>query len=126
MKILVVIFNIILFLFTLFVLATDGFPKQVGYILATLLVLLTPILSLAVIFLNRAGNGGVSSITNILKIAAIICNIALIGYTCWAMMLPHPEEGGYIPFIIISLLTPILNLVMFLFFVAPNQKTNPT
>jgi hypothetical protein len=144
MKILAVIFNIIFFLFTLFVLATDGFPKQVGYLLVTLFVLLTPILSLIVILHigeNHSRMGlptednslkEISKIDNkynrttILRIIAILLNILLLGYVCWAIFQPHPAEEGYIPYVILVLLTPILNLLVFYLLFYRNQKTSST
>ncbi len=49
----------------------------------------------------------------IMKIVAIICNIVLLGFVCWAIVdqYPHPEEDGVIPFAVLTVMTPILTLV---------------
>ena len=57
MKIVALICNIVLFGFTCLVLVTDGPPKEAGYIIVTLLSVLTPILSLVVLFRIGASDG---------------------------------------------------------------------
>jgi hypothetical protein len=49
-----------------------------------------------------------------MKIVALICNIILFGFVCWALLrtYPHPEEGGFLEYALLSVLTPILNLVV--------------
>jgi hypothetical protein len=90
MKIVAVICNIVLFVFHCFVLSTDGFPKEVSYIIFNLWSLLTMIISVVVIL--RFGT------SNIMRIVAIICNIVFFGFVCWALIdqYPHPKESGVI------------------------------
>jgi len=129
MKLITVFFNIALLVFTCFVLITDGVSNEAGYILLALLLLLVPIFNLIVIFNSKADNGWLgfrlkkeaaaaqmktddtTSRWSILKIIAIICNIALLGFSLWAFMIqyPHPEESGLILFTVIVFLTPILS-----------------
>ena len=132
MKFLAGLLNTCLFLFTLIVIATDGLPKQIGYLLLTLLVVVTPILSLVIIFLKRVSDAP-SSITNetnpltkldkiagsrnrkkVVNALAVLLNLALLVYVCWALFQPHPAEEGYIPYVILVMLTPIVNLFIFL------------
>ncbi|OFV81642.1 MAG: hypothetical protein A2Y78_12480 [Acidobacteria bacterium RBG_13_68_16] len=131
MKIAAAICNIVWFLFTCLVLVTDGPPQGAFYIVVTLLVLLTPLLTLVVIFRSGAGDGwlglymkrkaveeqrkidDLSSMGTIMKIVAIICNLALLGFVFWALVSqpPHPAEEGYIPFVLVSVVTPIVSVV---------------
>ena len=106
MKTVAVILNVVLLVFTCFVLATDGLPKEVTYIVFTIWTFLTLILNAAVI-----SRGGISLVT---RIAAIVFNIVLLGFICWSLVdqYPHPKEAGFIPFVILSLLTPVLNLLV--------------
>jgi hypothetical protein len=132
MRIVAAICNVIWFGFTCLVLVTDGFPKEAGYILVSLLHLLTPLLTLVVIFRSGTSDGWLglrmkreafqeqrkidnpSSMNTTMKIVAIICNIALLGFLCWALVSqpPHPEEEGFVAFVVVSVLTPILSVVV--------------
>jgi hypothetical protein len=123
MKVLVIIFNIVLFLFTFFVLVTDGLPVQVRYMFATMWVVLTPVITIMVIYLSRSKYSGIYFKTNSLKVLAVVFNIALIVYAAWGIFQTHPAEVGYIPYLVLVSLTPILNLITIFFFISPNQKT---
>jgi hypothetical protein len=131
MKIVAVICNIVLFAFTCLVLVTDGPPKGASYILFTLWLLLTLILNSVVISRSGASDGwlglhmnrktlegkkidDLSSTSIVMRVVAIICNIILLGFTCWAFVdqYPHPEEDGVITFAVLMVLTPILSLVV--------------
>ena len=132
MKIVAVICNIVLFAFTCLVLVTDGPPKGASYILFTLWLLLTLILSSVVISRSGARDSwlglqmkrkaleeqekavDLSSTSTVMSVVAIICNIILLGFTCWAFVdqYPHPEEDGVIAFAVLMVLTPILSLVV--------------
>jgi len=135
MKLLTVVFNIVLVVFTCLVLITDGLSKEVGYILLTLLLLFVPIFNLIIIFNSRANNDWLdfhlkrkaaegrmktddTSIRRpVLKIIAIICNIVLLGFSVWAFasQYPHPKESGFILFAVIVFITPVLSLVTLAF-----------
>jgi len=132
MKTLTVLCNIVLFGFTCFVLVTDGTPKEASYIVFTLLVVLIPILNVVVLFRSRADDGwvgphmkekaletqpktdAISSRSTAIERVAVICNIILLGFACWAFVdqYPHPEEDGVIAFAVLMVLTPILSLVV--------------
>lgn len=132
MKIMVIIFNIVLFGFTCLVTLTDGPPREAGYIVFSLLLVLVPILN--VVMISRSGTSGgwlgfhlkqkasaeqrkmdnTSSISTVMKIVAIICNIVLLGFACWAIIdqYPHPREAGVIEFGLLVILTPIISAVV--------------
>jgi len=113
MTIVAVVCNVVLFLFTCFVLWTDGPAKGGGNVILALLLLLVPILSSAVILRGGARDGWMGSHG---KTVAAIGNIALLGFVIWAVAstYPHPEEPGVIPFTVICVLTPILTLLVVL------------
>ncbi len=104
MKIAAVICNVILFGFTCFVLVTDGPPQGAAYVVLTLLVLLVPIFSTVVLLC--------SSRNAFLRVTAVIGNVALLGFSCWAIVsqYPHPEEEGVVAYMVLLVLTPILSV----------------
>ena len=108
MKIIAIICNLVLVGFTCFVIATDGFPREATHVVRALLVLLIPILSLLVISWSSVGTA--------MKIAAVICNAVLIGFVFWALVeqYPHPKESGFIAYVVLLMLTPILNVAALL------------
>ena len=132
MKISAIICNIILFLFTSLVLVTDGPPTETIYIVFTLWTFLTLILNTVVISRIGVGDGWLglnkkekvleeqkktdepSYKVTFLRIVAIICNIVFLGFHCWAFVdqYPHPEEDGFIAFVVLMVLTSILSLVV--------------
>ena len=97
------------------VLETDGLPTETGYIVFTLWALLTMVLSVVVIARFRAGEG-LSSMRGKMRIAVIMCNIVLLGFICWALIdqYPHPEEDGFITYVILMMATPILSITVLL------------
>ncbi len=100
--------NIILFFFTCFVLLTDGFPGEAAYIFFTVWILLTLILSSYVM------SRDLSSLSAVLKLVAIISNIVFLAFVFWALadQPAHPEEYGFITFVVLMVLTPVLNLIV--------------
>ena len=60
MKTLTLLCNIVLFGFTSVVVATDGPPQEMPYIIFTLFLLLVPIFNVFVIVRSGAGNGWLS------------------------------------------------------------------
>ena len=130
MKILAIVCNVVMFAFTCMVLATDGVSGEAVYIVFTVWALMTPILSAAVIsrigvndgrldlLLKRnAGERPVKSDNALsmrtkMRIAAVICNIIHIGFIGWALadQYPHPNEEGFVAYVVLTVLTPILSL----------------
>ena len=108
MKTLVILCNIVMFCFTCMVLVTDGMAKEAAYIVFTLLLLLIPLLTVFVF----AGGGGASS--RALQRAALIGNVVLLAAICWAFadQYPHPQEEGFVAYMVVIVLTPILSAVV--------------
>ncbi len=115
MKILAALCNVAWFLFTCLVLLTDGFPTRIGYILATLLTLLVPLVTLAALFPRRAGNRPTTGAAAA-RGAAIAGNVALLAYLMWVLLFlpPHPAEEGYVPYVVLAVLTPVVSLIALL------------
>jgi hypothetical protein len=109
MKTIAVFCNIVLFLFTCFVLLTDGLPTQIIYTIFTIWALFTMIFSAVVI--AQTGTVSPSRIKTI-EIFAIICNIIFLIFVIWAFIdqYPHPAETGFIEFSILMILTPLISL----------------
>jgi hypothetical protein len=130
MKIVAVICNVVLFAFTCMVLLTDGLPTQAAYIVFTVWLLLTLIVNVVVISRIGANDGrlwlqmprttaseqgeagGRRSTSAFVRVAVALCNVVLLGFTGWAFVdqYPHPEEDGFVAFIVLMVLTPILSL----------------
>lgn len=104
MKIAAIACNIVLFVFTCIVMATDGPGKGTGYLIFGLLLLAVPVLSSVV--LAR------SSMSLAMKIAAGLFNLLLLGFAGWALVAgyPHPKEEGVVAFTVLVMLTPVISL----------------
>ncbi len=113
MRIAAVICNVILFGFTCVVLRVDGLPNTAVYSIYTLWLLLTLLLSAAVI---SHGARASESTGATMRTVAIACNIVLLAFTCWAYVdqYPHPEEEGFLAFTVLMAVTPILSVVTLL------------
>ncbi len=134
MKVMAVICNVALFGFTCLVTLTDGPATETSYILFSLLLFLIPILNVVVIPGGGAHRGWLglpskeelaeergksaepSSISAAIQIVAVICNIVLLGFACWAIIdqYPHPREAGLLEFELLVILTPIVSSVVIL------------
>ena len=116
MKVLTVLCNLVLFVFTCLVLATDPAPTGPAYIVFTLLLLLIPLLTVFALARSRAGTDASSVQANgrgrtAMERAAGLSNVVLLGFVCWAIIdqYPHPEEDGVVAFTVLAVLTPILS-----------------
>jgi hypothetical protein len=114
MKVLTLVINIVLSLFTCFVLATDGLPNQPIYIIFALWMIFTLILNITVLSLKEVSNN--------LKLGAIVFNIIFTGIIAWSLVdqYPHPEESGFIEYVVLTLLNPVFTIVAFI----RKKKTN--
>ena len=90
MKSLAVLCNVLLFAFTCLVLATDGGPTKAVYVIFTLVLLMTPIVTVLVLARRAAGDG--------IRRAAAACNVLLLAFVCWAFVdqYPHRSDPGLI------------------------------
>lgn len=97
-----VVMNLLLVGFTAAVVATDGAPTQPVYIVLTLSLLLIPLLNAVVLAsshfvqLRRVLAGG---------------NLLLVAFVGWAIVdqYPHPDEEGFIAFVIVTIAVPLLS-----------------
>lgn len=121
MKILTIVLNLALFLFTGFVLMTDGTSEESLYILFSFLLVIIPLLNVYLLLKTGIGHGanekaGVQkiSIGRGLYTGAMIGNLLLLGFAIRAMIdqYPHPQETGFIEYASLVLLSPILSMVM--------------
>ncbi len=108
MKVAAVVCNVVLFLFTCMVLVTDGMAKDAIYVVFTFLLLLMPVVNVAVL-LRGAGAAW-------LRPGAVIGNILLVASTVLAIVdqYPHPNEEGFVAYLVVLLLTPILSALVLL------------
>ncbi len=119
MKTLAIALNALLLLFTSFVLATDGPPSKLLSWLITLWGLLTLALSIAAIARIREGDAklrfaGLSSRNVLLRAASAVMNLVSLGFVCWALVdqYPHPNEVGFLEFVILTVVTHALNIIV--------------
>lgn len=130
MRLVALICNILLFGFMCLVLITDGFPREIVYIVFTLLTPLILILNALVIFRSGMSHGWLGfqmkkrtleelmkidqlfSTNAVIKIITIISNFILLGVSCWAFVsqYPHPKEEGFIVFTLLVFLTPVISI----------------
>ncbi len=115
-----VVCNVLLVAFTCFVLATDGVAREVPYIVFGFLLLAVPTLS-AALLVQRAlrpteSTPGVSPAMRRARQVGVLCNVWLLGTACWAIydQYPHPDEPGFLAYVAVVLLAPILSIVALL------------
>ncbi len=130
MKALTIICNLSLFGFTLFLMVTEGSQDKIFYIIFSIILLITPLISTLVIVQDRktaepqlknenTGNHerGLEILTSgsIPDISATILNLIMLGTSIWALtdQYPHPAETGYYIYAGLVLLTPVLNIMIF-------------
>ena len=108
MNTLTVLCNVVFVLFTCLVLADDGFPTAPAYIVFTLLMLLVPAFTVLAIARSGAATG------TAMKRVAGVANIVLLACIGLAIVdqYPHPAEPGFVPYVVLALLTPILSLAV--------------
>ncbi|HVN33073.1 MAG TPA: hypothetical protein VMT45_13915 [Thermoanaerobaculaceae bacterium] len=127
MKTVAVVCNAVLFAFTCSVLATDGMPTETIYKLFSLLLLLVPLLSFLAILHSGMSDGWLgarmptrthvepSSGIALFRWATAALNLVLLANSCWAVVTQypsHPKEEGLLAYVVVIILTPILNFVV--------------
>jgi hypothetical protein len=106
MKIVAVICNVAFWGFFCMVMLTDGPPKGTD-ILLSLIPFLMPILNVLVIRV-------LPSPGRVVKVVALVSNIVWLGLACWLIMdryPSHPKEEGFIEYVALMALTPLLSAV---------------
>ncbi len=107
MKALAILFNAVLFVFTGLVVATDGMPRDLAYVVFTLLLMLVPVANVLVI--------GRAAATRLQRTVGI-CNIVLLALIGLAIadQYPHPAEPGFNEYAVLVVLTPIVSAAVLL------------
>jgi len=132
MRIVVVILNAVLFFFMSFILMTEGPPNPGADTVSVLLSVLTKVSSGLMILLTVDGgrfigfyarfralfrqgriSASIFSISNLITLV-MVGEIVGVGFVCWHLtsQLNHPDEPGVIPFAILQVLTPIINVLV--------------
>jgi hypothetical protein len=145
MRIAVVVLNLVVFLFTSFVLVTDGPPDPGADTLFAVWSLLTRIFSAGMILWTADSGGWLglaprtaalaksektnasASVISGLILLAIVCNVGLIGFVCWhlAGQYNHPAESGAILLALLMVLTPLLSLAVLLRSAPSHTRPSP-
>ena len=114
------VLNVALVGFTCLVLATDGASREVPYVVLTVLLLLVPTSSSALLVRGRRHQSEpVSEPSPAMRRAGVIgvlCNLWLLATACWAIydQFPHPDEPGFLPYLAVVLLAPVFSIVALL------------
>ncbi|MGE5361384.1 MAG: hypothetical protein ACM3NQ_20395 [Bacteroidales bacterium] len=108
MKTMVVLFNVVFVAFTCLVMLTDGFATERVYVVFSLLLIAVPVFTVAAV--GR-------SVGNVTRHAAELANIILVAFIAWAWIdqYPHPSEAGFLPYVILAVITPLLSAAFLLF-----------
>lgn len=111
MRVAAVVCNLLLCASVGLLVVNEGMPSQTAYMLFTLLALIVPILSAAVIL--RRGSGP-SRQRSFLDWATGVLNVLLLALTVWAVIsqYPYPEGNSVLLFALLMLVAPILSLVV--------------
>jgi cytochrome bd-type quinol oxidase subunit 2 len=106
MKTLTILCNVALAAMSALEVVTEGLPAQPPQWALAALIVLVPVFTVFVIT-RKPGRGGGS-----LPGLAVLCNLVLLGVTCWAAVAqyPYPEGPGIVPFVALAILTPVLSL----------------
>jgi len=107
MKTVIVLLNVVFLAFTCLVIFTDGFAAKPVYIVFSLLLIAVPIFT--VISLNESAGAGTRRMAG-------ISNLLLTAFIVWAVIdqHPHPAEPGFVPYVVVTVLTPLLSAAVLL------------
>lgn len=110
MRVAAIFFCVVSACFTGLVVATDGAPTVTWYILLTALMTLVPLFTIFVLL--RRGRGDGSPRSRAIERAAAAANLVLLAGFCLAFVdqYPHPQEEGFVEFVAVAVVTPILSL----------------
>ncbi len=108
MRIAVVAFNVVLFLFTGVVLLTDGPSGDIAYNLLAALLLGVPVLT--VLSMGPRHDSHTRLDLN-LRRATVAANVVLAVCAYWAIsaQYPHPKEDGVVAYMLLVMVTPIVS-----------------
>ena len=107
MRTVTLLFNVVSCLFTGVVVVTDGMSAEPAYVALMLLMVLMPVLTIYALVVSAAGAALASTR------AAAIGNLVLLVFIGWALVdrYPHPDEPGFVPYVVVMLLTPVLSIL---------------
>jgi hypothetical protein len=129
MKLIALVCNVVFFLFLCFVIKTDGISGEAFYITFTFLSLLIPVFNVIIILRSGTNDGwfGIHikkseepgklvrwlTLSSTVKLITVIINLTWMAKTCWIMIkeYPHPEEEGFVVFVVVMFLTPVITIV---------------
>ncbi len=113
MRIAAVVVNVVFFLFTCLVLVGDGLPKELPFIVVTVLFLAIPLLTVAALLGRRPTETEPAG--NLMTGLAACGNVVLLAAVCWSFVktYPHPKEPGFVEYVVLALLVPIISLIAF-------------
>jgi len=112
-----IVCNLVLTATTGLILLTEGIPGRFHYILLSALMFAVPLASAIVVYRARqagqqrgATSAGPTS-TSIRRTALL--NVVLFVAACWSAIAqyPYPEGNTVIPFAVLTVLVPVLNLL---------------
>ncbi len=126
MRIAAIVSNLVLFVFTCFVLLTEGVSTEFPHSILTFLLLSVPILSSMVIHRSRKTGASQASpderseASTVADRAAVVANLLLVGFAGWAFLAqyPHPKEEGMVAvaslalFTVLIFFTPIFSILV--------------
>ena len=117
MKTLTILCNVALAAMSVLELVTEGLPEQPSHWALAALIVFVPAFTVFVI--TRRPDTGGAGVPGL----AVLCNLVLLGVTCWAAVAqyPYPEGPGIIPFVALAILTPVLSLAALRRTVRPSQ-----
>jgi len=111
MRPLAVVANVVLLLFTAMAIAGDGISAQPAYIAFTALMVLTPVATgLALAGGSRWWPRRRQVADRGVAIANLILLVSLI--VAFVDQYPHPNESGFVAFVVIAAATPLLSAVV--------------
>jgi hypothetical protein len=117
-----IVCNVVVLTMTGVILLTEGVPRHARYLVLTLLVLLVPLFTAVVLVRERIAPPGSStdsdrwSTMTLTNRAVVLCNLVLLGASCWESVAqyPYPEGNSVIPFAVLTICAPILSLMALL------------
>lgn len=107
MRVLALLCNPASLAFTLLVFLTDGISAEASYRVFTVLLIVVPCVSLAILL--RWPEGPIPS-------AALITSLLSVGLLAgigWALVdqYPHPSEAGFLSYVVLMMATPIVTIL---------------
>ena len=107
MRRLAILCNALSCIFTCLVVATDGMSREPAYVVFALLLVIVPVFT-AYALASREGHANGSA-----RRAAVVGNVVLLAGIAGAVVdqYPHPNEPGFIPYMLLMVFTPLLSIV---------------